>query len=101
MRPHVLVRVLTTMETIMRRLILAAAFTAFAPLAVAQTYAPGTGMMTAPTARAGMPATGGTTTSSMPAHSASGGSENCGTPDEPKACPPMPRRAMDRYPANK
>ena len=26
---------------------------------------------------------------------------NCGTPDEPKACPPMPRRALQSYPANK
>lgn len=24
--------------------------------------------------------------------------ENCGTPDEPKACPPMPRKALDYYP---
>jgi hypothetical protein len=26
---------------------------------------------------------------------------NCGTPDEPKPCPPMPRRALPYYPANK
>lgn len=25
-------------------------------------------------------------------------SENCGTPDEPKPCPPMPRRALQTYP---
>ncbi len=27
--------------------------------------------------------------------------ENCGTPDEPKPCPPMPRRPLRQYPANK
>jgi hypothetical protein len=27
--------------------------------------------------------------------------ENCGTPDEPKSCPPMPRRPLNRYPANR
>jgi hypothetical protein len=27
--------------------------------------------------------------------------ENCGTPDEPKACPPMPRNPLPYYPANK
>ena len=37
-----------------------------------------------------------------PATSAqSSSSENCGTPDEPKACPPMPRRPLQHYPANK
>jgi hypothetical protein len=25
--------------------------------------------------------------------------ENCGTPDNPKACPPMPKRALKHYPA--
>jgi hypothetical protein len=27
--------------------------------------------------------------------------ENCGTPDEPKACPPMPRHPLPYYPNNK
>jgi hypothetical protein len=27
--------------------------------------------------------------------------QNCGTPDEPKACPPMPRRPLSYYPANR
>ena len=31
----------------------------------------------------------------------SSSSENCGTPEEPKACPPMPRRPLQHYPANK
>ncbi len=27
--------------------------------------------------------------------------ENCGTPDEPKPCPPMPRHPLPYYPANR
>lgn len=27
--------------------------------------------------------------------------ENCGTPDEPKPCPPMPRVPLQYYPENK
>lgn len=27
--------------------------------------------------------------------------ENCGTPDEPKPCPPMPRVPLQSYPANR
>jgi hypothetical protein len=27
--------------------------------------------------------------------------ENCGTPDEPKPCPPMPRVPLQHYPANR
>ena len=26
------------------------------------------------------------------------GGENCGTPDEPKGCPPLPRRPLAYYP---
>ena len=26
---------------------------------------------------------------------------NCGTPDEPKPCPPMPRHPLPYYPANR
>ena len=29
------------------------------------------------------------------------GAENCGTPDEPKSCPPLPRHPLPYYPANK
>ncbi len=29
------------------------------------------------------------------------GAENCGTPDEFKSCPPLPRRNLPTYPANK
>jgi hypothetical protein len=28
-------------------------------------------------------------------------SENCGTPDEPKACPPMPRHPLPYYPGDR
>ena len=28
-------------------------------------------------------------------------SENCGTPNEPRQCPPMPRVPLQYYPANK
>lgn len=27
--------------------------------------------------------------------------ENCGTPDEPKPCPPLPRNPLPYYPANR
>jgi hypothetical protein len=27
-------------------------------------------------------------------------SENCGTPEQPKACPPLPRHPLPYYPAN-
>ena len=27
--------------------------------------------------------------------------ENCGTPDEPKPCPPLPRHPLPYYPANR
>ena len=29
------------------------------------------------------------------------GGENCGTPDDPKACPPMPRRPLPYYPGDR
>ncbi len=29
------------------------------------------------------------------------GGENCGTPHEPKACPPMPRRPLSYYPGDR
>ena len=29
------------------------------------------------------------------------GSENCGTPDEPKGCPPMPRVPLNYYPGDR
>jgi hypothetical protein len=29
------------------------------------------------------------------------GGENCGTPNEPKACPPLPRHPLPYYPADR
>ena len=29
------------------------------------------------------------------------GGENCGTPDEPKACPPLPRYPLTYYPGDR
>jgi hypothetical protein len=74
----------------MRRVILVATLAALTavPLAYAQTQAP----VTAPPA------------SSMAAPAtpmAAPDPNNCGTPDQPKPCPPMPRHAMKHYHANK
>jgi hypothetical protein len=88
----------------MRRMILAMAFMALTPLAFAQSSTGTMGGMSGP----GTPGTmGGTnnmgrtgTSSAMPmmGQAAPG---NCGTPDEPKPCPPMPRRALQDYPPNR
>ena len=84
----------------MRPIILAAALVALAPVTFAQTSPTGA------TATPG-PAGGtnyypsGPTTPSRTAMSGQPDPENCGTPDEPKACPPMPRRALNTYPANR
>jgi tellurite resistance protein TerA len=44
------------------------------------------------------PYAGGQNTGAVsPAYS----TENCGTPDEPKPCPPMPRVPLQYYPANR
>jgi hypothetical protein len=32
---------------------------------------------------------------------AAGGGENCGTPDDFKPCPPLPRHPLPNYPANR
>jgi hypothetical protein len=94
-------------EMTMRRFILAtaAAFalapTVFVPLAIAQTYPSGSVPMAGSGSAAAMPATGGTVGSTVPPSLAAGGPSNCGTPDEPKACPPMPRHSLNYYPANK
>jgi hypothetical protein len=96
----------------MRPLILAAVLATLAPLAYAQP-APGTTGRMAPPAGAGtMGGMGGGTMGGMhgagPGGTMSGGPmqrqpdpTNCGTPDEPKPCGRMPRRALNQYPANK
>lgn len=56
-------------------------------------YAPGQPLPPPPPPYAGRPGPYG----GGPAYSA----ENCGTPDEPKPCPPMPRVPLPYYPANR
>jgi hypothetical protein len=71
----------------MRKLVWIAAFAAFAqvPVAYAQSENPTYAQSENPTyAQSGASAM-------MPS------SENCGTPDEPKACPPLPRHPLKTY----
>ena len=85
----------------MRRMILATAFVALTPLAFAQSNTGTMGGMSAP----GTPGTDGRheqygshrniVRAPMMGQADPG---NCGTPDEPKPCPPMPRRALQDYP---
>jgi hypothetical protein len=37
----------------------------------------------------------------LPADNPAISPENCGTPDEPKPCPPLPRHPLPYYPPNK
>ena len=76
----------------MRYIILTAAFVVLAPVTYAQTSTGNTGGMNNPN-RTNMPSNAATTGQRGP--------ENCGTPDEPKSCPPMPRHPLPYYPANK
>jgi hypothetical protein len=76
----------------MRYIILTAAFVVLAPVTYAQTNTGNTGGMNNPN-RTNMPSNAATTGQRGP--------ENCGTPDEPKSCPPMPRHPLPYYPANK
>ena len=84
----------------MRHIMLLTALIAVAPLAYAQTSG-NQGTRSNPGA-SGPP---GSMNTMAPTGSApmAGQSDpgNCGTPDEPKPCPPMPRRAMQDYPANR
>jgi hypothetical protein len=73
----------------MRALLLAAAL-AVAPAAYAQMN-PGT--------PAGGPAAGHA--GAAPTAMAGGGAENCGTPDEFRPCPPLPRHPLPYFPANR
>jgi hypothetical protein len=77
----------------MRRIILATALVALAPVAYAQMNSGNMGGVNNMPNRGTMPPAGQMT--GQP------GGENCGTPDEPKACPPMPRHPLPYYPANK
>jgi hypothetical protein len=79
-------------ELRMRGIILATTLIAASSIAMAQN----SGNM------GGRAATGSQGTTSSSGQMASQGSgENCGTPDEPKACPPLPKRPLKYYPANK
>ena len=76
----------------MRRFILTVAFCTLAPVAFAETQQ-GTAMQD------------GAPTTNRPVHRpaamAQQTGENCGTPDEFKPCPPLPRHPMQYYPANR
>jgi hypothetical protein len=80
-------------EAIMRRIILAAALVLLVPVAYAQTSTGNMGGVTNQPTR--------TTTPRSGQMAAQPGGENCGTPEEPKGCPPMPRHPLPYYPANK
>jgi hypothetical protein len=76
----------------MRYVIALSIFVVLTPVAIAQTSQGNTGDMNNMPNRATMPAG---RMASQP------GAENCGTPDEPKSCPPLPRHSLPYYPANK
>jgi hypothetical protein len=84
----------------MRSIILAAALVALAPVTFAQTSPP---VATATPGQAGGTNyyASGPATPSRTSMSGQPDPQNCGTPDEPKACPPMPRRPLNTYPANR
>jgi hypothetical protein len=93
----------------MRYIILAAMLVAFAPAAYAQSnsgnmgnmgnMSGGTGGMSGGTG--GMSQSDRSNMQSPGRMASQGGGENCGTPDEPKACPPLPRHPLPYYPPNK
>jgi hypothetical protein len=80
----------------MRTILLAATLVAIAPAAFAQMHQ-GTpqGMPMGDAANQPPP---GASSSAMAGNN---GTENCGTPDAFKACPPLPRHPLPYYPANK
>jgi hypothetical protein len=97
----------------MRSILLATAFVALAPVAFAQTnpnMAP-MGGMSGPGAAGGMstPGTMGGMNPPPRTATASAGQhvvgppnpENCGTPDEPRPCPPLPRNPLPYFPPNR
>jgi len=88
----------------MRSIILVTALVALSPFALAQTYPPQT---TPPPAHGTTYSPNGSeppvsaSDTARPQNVSQPDPENCGTPDEPKACPPMPRRPLNYYPPNK
>lgn len=90
----------------MRSIILATALALAPAIALAQgTFNPGTGAPSNPGTvhpDTTQPIVEGN--DSAPTHSAMNTQpdpNNCGTPDEPKACPPLPRHALKTYPPNR
>ena len=84
----------------MRPYILAITLLALAPAAFAQTYPPGGAANPGPTAGTGYYPSE-PTTPSRSAMNSHPDPQNCGTSDEPKTCPPMPRRPLRTYPENR
>jgi hypothetical protein len=90
----------------MRGIVLATALLTLAPLSYAQAPTggmappPGQGTMGGQGAMGGMSGAGQVGMESGMA-TAQPDPNNCGTPDEPKPCPPMPRHPLKYYPANK
>ena len=85
----------------MRSIILATALLALAPAAIAQQSYPA-----GPAGPPGPPPNSTVTglhqdDSTVPSQVSAPDPNNCGTPDEPKNCPPMPRRALNYYPPNR
>jgi hypothetical protein len=94
----------------MRSIILATALVALAPAAIAQTYAPGTqappqGTTYSPNGSqppiSAPSAPGAPAMQSQNVNQSQTDPNNCGTPDEPKTCPPMPRHPLNYYPPNR
>ena len=87
----------------MRRIILVTAFVALAPLAYAQTSG-NMGTRSSPGA-SGPPGSmnnmGGSGSMSAAPMTGQADPGNCGTPDAPKPCPPMPHRPLQNFPANR
>jgi hypothetical protein len=79
----------------MRRIILATALIALAPVAYAQNM-PGGGTSPGPGyTRSPPPPVASNWTVRPP------DPQNCGTPDEPRPCPPMPRHPLPYFPNNR
>lgn len=85
----------------MRYIILAAMLVAFAPATYAQTNSGNMGNMGNTGGGMGMSQSNRSNMQSSGQMASQSGGENCGTPDEPKACPPLPRHPLPYYPANK
>jgi len=94
----------------MRSIVLATVFVALTPLAFAQTNPNAGNMgggMSPPGTMGGMSAPG-SMGMNAPQRTAAAGHvvgpldpNNCGTPDEPRPCPPLPRNPLPYFPPNR